>query len=102
VKWNPSDDEQPDYRHLGSGHRGARFDLIADDLEALIAFNDFMPPSAVWFLHCVAPRSRVHPHKKTLPACPCRTSVRITAGCRKPNSAGPMESTRLRWTPISG
>lgn len=41
VKWNPNDDEQPDYRHLPKLPPGAAFDLTADDIEALVEFNAF-------------------------------------------------------------
>ena len=41
VKWNSSDDDQPDYRHLPKLGAGTEFDLTADDLEALIRFNAF-------------------------------------------------------------
>lgn len=41
VRWNPNDDEQPDYRHLPKPASVQPFDLIADDIEALVSFNDF-------------------------------------------------------------
>lgn len=41
VRWNPNDDEQPDYRHLPMPASVQPFDLIADDIEALVSFNDF-------------------------------------------------------------
>ncbi|CDZ68161.1 Hypothetical protein NGAL_HAMBI2605_64450 [Neorhizobium galegae bv. orientalis] len=41
VKWNPNDDEQPDYRHLPKLPSGTAFDLTAADLEALVEFNAF-------------------------------------------------------------
>jgi hypothetical protein len=41
VRWNPNDDEQPDYRHLPKLAAGTAFDLTADDIEALAKFNAF-------------------------------------------------------------
>ncbi|MRX51193.1 hypothetical protein GI374_12180 [Paracoccus sp. S-4012] len=41
VRWNPNDDEQPDYRHLPKLPQGTEFDLTAEDLEALIRANAF-------------------------------------------------------------
>jgi len=41
VKWNPNDDEQPDYRHLPKLPAGTTFDLTAEDIEALVKFNAF-------------------------------------------------------------
>ncbi len=50
VKWNPNDDDQPDYRHLPKSGAKASFDLKAEDLENLIAFNDFaVKPGLVIF-----------------------------------------------------
>jgi len=43
VRWNASDDEQPDYRHLPKLGSGVEFDLVADDIEALTRFNAFSP-----------------------------------------------------------
>lgn len=43
VRWNPRDDEQPDYRHLDRALVGANFDLRAEDLALLIEANDFAP-----------------------------------------------------------
>jgi hypothetical protein len=41
VRWNPKDDEQPDYRHLDTSLAGTTFELSPEDLEALIAANEF-------------------------------------------------------------
>jgi hypothetical protein len=41
VKWNSNDDEQPDYHHLPKLPAGTEFELTADDIEALISFNEF-------------------------------------------------------------
>lgn len=41
VRWNPNDDEQPDYRHLPKLSAGIEFDLTPADIEALIRFNAF-------------------------------------------------------------
>lgn len=41
VRWNPNDDEQPDYRHLPKLRAGTAFDLTAEDIEALVRFNAF-------------------------------------------------------------
>lgn len=41
VRWNPSDDDQPDYRHLPKLPPGTEFDLTAADIEALVRFNGF-------------------------------------------------------------
>lgn len=50
VKWNPNDDEQPDYRHLPKTGATGSFDLTAADIENLIAFNDFaVKPGLVIF-----------------------------------------------------
>lgn len=43
VRWNPNDDEQPDYRHLPKSGQGPEFDLLPADLEALIKANAFAP-----------------------------------------------------------
>jgi hypothetical protein len=43
VRWNPRDDEQPDYRHLDAGLAGRSFELMPEDLDALIAANDYAP-----------------------------------------------------------
>ncbi len=43
VRWNPRDDEQPDYRHLDTRLAGTTFELIADDLDNLIRANAFQP-----------------------------------------------------------
>lgn len=43
VRWNPNDDDQPDYRHLPKPDRRAEFDLVPGDLEALIRLNAFAP-----------------------------------------------------------
>ncbi len=43
VRWNPSDDEQPDYRHLPKPGGSAEFDLVAADIEALVRLNAFAP-----------------------------------------------------------
>jgi hypothetical protein len=41
VRWNPKDDEQPDYRHLDTSLAGKNFELVPEDLEALITANDY-------------------------------------------------------------
>lgn len=41
VKWNPNDDDQPDYRHLPKLQPGTEFDFTADDIEALVRHNAF-------------------------------------------------------------
>jgi hypothetical protein len=41
VRWNPRDDEQPDYRHLDTSLAGTRFTLTRADIETLIEANDF-------------------------------------------------------------
>lgn len=43
VRWNPSDDEQPDYRHLPKPGAGTEFELVAADIEALVRLNSFVP-----------------------------------------------------------
>ena len=43
VRWNPKDDEQPDYRHLDTSLAGKAFELTPGDLDALIAANEFAP-----------------------------------------------------------
>lgn len=43
VRWNPKDDEQPDYRHLDTSFAGTAFELTPEDLDALITANDFAP-----------------------------------------------------------
>jgi hypothetical protein len=43
VKWNPKDDEQPDYRHLDISLASSSFDLTADDFDLLITANEFAP-----------------------------------------------------------
>jgi GH24 family phage-related lysozyme (muramidase) len=43
VKWNPNDDDQPDYRHLPKLAAGAAFELTPADLDTLLRFNDFEP-----------------------------------------------------------
>ncbi len=45
VRWNPKDDEQPDYRHLDTSLSGRSFELVPEDLEALIVANDYAPRS---------------------------------------------------------
>ncbi|MCE6969053.1 hypothetical protein [Cereibacter sphaeroides] len=42
VRWNPNDDDHPDYRHLSRHAPGESFDLLPEDLEALIRFNAFL------------------------------------------------------------
>lgn len=50
VRWNASDDDQPDYRHVAKPGAQPEFDLTAEDLEALIRFNAFSPlPGRVVF-----------------------------------------------------
>jgi len=50
VRWNPNDDEQPDYRHLPRDGATGSFVLRADTLETLIALNSFVPkPGLVVF-----------------------------------------------------
>lgn len=41
VKWNPNDDDQPDYRHLPKLRPGTEFDFTAADIEALVKYNAF-------------------------------------------------------------
>jgi hypothetical protein len=41
VRWNDKDDEQPDYRHLDTRLAGTSFELRPDDLDLLIAQNEF-------------------------------------------------------------
>lgn len=41
VKWNPNDDEQPDYRHLPREARSGSFVLDATVLQALVRLNRF-------------------------------------------------------------
>lgn len=41
VRWNPKDDEQPDYRHLDTSFAGTAFELTPEDLDALITANEF-------------------------------------------------------------
>jgi hypothetical protein len=41
VKWNPNDDEQPDYRHLPRELGAGAFVLDAEVLEALVRWNRF-------------------------------------------------------------
>ena len=41
VRWNRSDDEQPDYRHLPRLAPGTEFDLTPEDIETLVRFNSF-------------------------------------------------------------
>jgi len=43
VKWNPNDDDHPDYRHLPKPVAPPEFDLTAEDIEALVEFNAFDP-----------------------------------------------------------
>jgi hypothetical protein len=43
VKWNPRDDEQPDYRHLDTALAGTSFELRPEDLDLLIAMNEYAP-----------------------------------------------------------
>jgi hypothetical protein len=43
VRWNPKDDEQPDYRHLDTRFAGTTFELMPEDLDALIRANAFQP-----------------------------------------------------------
>jgi hypothetical protein len=43
VRWNPRDDEQPDYRHLDASLAGSTFELKPEDLEALITANEYAP-----------------------------------------------------------
>jgi hypothetical protein len=45
VRWNPKDDEQPDYRHLETSLASRSFDLTSDDLDLLIKANEFAPVS---------------------------------------------------------
>ncbi|WP_145108052.1 hypothetical protein [Cereibacter sediminicola] len=42
VRWNPNDDDHPDYRHLPRAGQGATFDLTAADLERLVRLNAFL------------------------------------------------------------
>lgn len=41
VRWNPKDDEQPDYRHLDNRLAGSTFELRPEDLDTLITANQF-------------------------------------------------------------
>lgn len=41
VRWNPNDDDHPDYRHLSRHAPGESFDLLPEDLEALVRLNAF-------------------------------------------------------------
>ncbi len=43
VRWNPVDDEQPDYRHLDTRLAGTTFEFTPEDVETLIAANAFRP-----------------------------------------------------------
>jgi hypothetical protein len=43
VRWNPVDDEQPDYRHLDTRLAGTTFEFTADDVETLLTANAFRP-----------------------------------------------------------
>lgn len=43
VKWNPSDMEQPDYGHLDGLSAGGSFEVLPQDIEALIGGNEFQP-----------------------------------------------------------
>lgn len=43
VRWNPNDDEQPDYRHLPRDGATGSFTLDAAVLEALVRRNRFVP-----------------------------------------------------------
>jgi hypothetical protein len=45
ARWNPVDDEQPDYRHLDTRLAGRTAEISPEDLDALIAANDFAPLS---------------------------------------------------------
>lgn len=50
VRWNASDDDQPDYRHVPKPGAHPEFDLVAEDIEALISWNAFAPlPGPVVF-----------------------------------------------------
>lgn len=50
VRWNPVDDEQPDYRHLDTRLAFRTAEILPEDLEALIASNAFAPkPGRVVF-----------------------------------------------------
>lgn len=41
VRWNPRDDEQPDYRHLDRAAAGSTFEFTTADLDLLIKANEF-------------------------------------------------------------
>jgi hypothetical protein len=43
VRWNPVDDEQPDYRNLDTRLAGTTFELTPDDLDTLVSANAFRP-----------------------------------------------------------
>jgi hypothetical protein len=43
VRWNPVDDDQPDYRNLDTRLMGTTFELTPDDLDSLISANAFKP-----------------------------------------------------------
>jgi hypothetical protein len=41
VRWNPKDDEQPDYRHLDTSLAATTFEFTSADLDLLIQANEF-------------------------------------------------------------
>ena len=43
VRWNPVDDDQPDYRHLDTRLAGTTAEITPEDIETLIAANAFVP-----------------------------------------------------------
>jgi hypothetical protein len=43
VRWNPKDDEQPDYRHLDRRAIGTTAEITPDDFDMLIGANSFAP-----------------------------------------------------------
>lgn len=54
VKWNPNDEDQPDYRHLPKPQQSGAFELTPADIEALIRLNDFaLRPAAPQQPHLV-------------------------------------------------
>jgi hypothetical protein len=43
VRWNPKDDEQPDYRHLDRRLADSTAEITPDDLDMLVEANSFTP-----------------------------------------------------------
>ena len=42
VRWNPKDEDQPDYSHLDKSFVGEKFEFNGDDLARLVLLNSFM------------------------------------------------------------